>query len=117
MCVNLGGYQLFLKMGNGSEWYVHIKKGNTPHQNKRNPYILNGLYPSSVLLRQRFGIETSSCAFCDDTETTDHLFFLCMYSEARQLDVHEWLFPKIPENFSQKDNIYGLLMDNYKDDN
>lgn len=34
------------------------------------------------------------------------------------LDVREWLFPKILhlESFSQKDIIYGLVTDNYKDD-
>lgn len=62
---------------------------------------------NSVLLRQRFGIESSSCVFCDDTETTGYLFFQRMYSEALWLDVHQWLFRKIPhlESFSQKDII------------
>ena len=75
--------------------------------------ILNGVYPSGELLRQRIGIESNNCVFCDDIETSDHLFFQCMFSEALWIDVHDWLHTKIQlEPFSQKDIIYGVIMDN-----
>jgi len=52
--------------------------------------------------------------FCDDVETTEHLFFQCMFSEALWLHTNIWLYPKVLhlENFSQKDIIYGLTLDN-----
>lgn len=53
--------------------------------------ILNGVYPSGELLRQRFGFETNKCEFCDDIETSDHLFFQYMFSEALWTDMHDWL--------------------------
>nr|XP_023666313.1 uncharacterized protein LOC111843186 [Paramormyrops kingsleyae] len=54
--------------------------------------ILNGIYPSNECLRLRFGFDTNKCIFCDDIETTDHLFFHCMYVEALWLDIHDWLY-------------------------
>lgn len=75
--------------------------------------ILNGVYPSSQLLRQRFGFETDNCIFCDENESSEHLFYQCMFTEALWTDIHDWLHTEIRlEPFSQKDIIYGLVMDN-----
>lgn len=39
--------------------------------------VLNGIDPSSEYLRLRCGFDSNKCIFCDDIETTDHLFFHC----------------------------------------
>ena len=42
--------------------------------------ILSNVYPSSELLRKRFGIDHNNCIFCDnDIETTEPLFIDCSY--------------------------------------
>ena len=57
--------------------------------------------------------ETNKCEFCDDIKTCDHLFFQCIFSEALWTDMQDWLHTKIRlEPFSQKDIIYGVVMDN-----
>ncbi len=50
---------------------------------------LNGIFPSSEFLRLRFGFDCYKCIFCDDIETTDHLFFHCMYVDALWSDIHD----------------------------
>ncbi len=79
--------------------------------------MLNGIYPSSEYLRLRFGFDSNKCIFCDDIETMDHLFFLCMYVDALWSDIHDWLYPKVRYlgSFTLKDIIYGLVMNNSKD--
>lgn len=43
----------------------YLKSPQVPKQKKSIFNILNGVYPSSELLQQRFGIETNDCVFCD----------------------------------------------------
>ncbi|KAF7650888.1 hypothetical protein LDENG_00119260 [Lucifuga dentata] len=53
----------------------YLKFPITPKAKELHFKTLNGVYPSSDFLRQRFGFETNNCIFCDECETTDHLFF------------------------------------------
>lgn len=73
----------------------YLKFSISPKAKEINFKILNGVYPSSEILRQRFEIGTNKRVFCDDIETTNHLFFKCMYSEAFWLDLHNWFNPRI----------------------
>ena len=53
----------------------YIKFPLSPQIKEIHFKILNGIYPSSEYLRLRFGFDSNQCIFCDDIETTDHLFF------------------------------------------
>lgn len=60
------------------------------------------------LVRLRFGFECN-CCFCDvSVETTEHIFFKCVYTWE---DVHFWLFSKVSYlvDFTKKDSIFGIL--------
>lgn len=109
--------ELFSKCTIHSLWTKYFKFSILPKAKEIHFKILNAVYPSSDLVWQRFGIETNNCVICDDNETTDHLVFHCMYSEALWLDIHDWLYPKVFHlmNFSLKDIIYGCVMDNNED--
>ena len=85
----------------------------TPKIKEMHFKILNGVYPSNEFLRQRFGFETNKCTFCEDIETTDHLFFQCVFTEALWTDIHDWLHTKILlEPFLHKDILYGFVSEN-----
>lgn len=75
--------------------------------------IFSGVYPSKDFLTKRFGFDDNCCSFCEENiESTDHLFFECIFSKCFWDDVHYWLFPKIPNlpDFSNKDIIFGTLL-------
>uniref|UniRef100_A0A669EBX3 Reverse transcriptase domain-containing protein n=1 Tax=Oreochromis niloticus TaxID=8128 RepID=A0A669EBX3_ORENI len=74
--------------------------------------ILSGVYPSKEFLRRRFAIDDNCCSFCNgDIESTEHLFYDCIFCKALWNDVHYWLFPKIPNllEFSKNDIMFGSL--------
>lgn len=74
--------------------------------------ILSGLYPSSDFIHTRFGYDKDFCCFCNvDTESTDHLFFECIYSLTFWEDVHFWLISKVPlfTDFTKKNIIFGII--------
>lgn len=75
--------------------------------------ILNGIYPSNEFLRLRFGFDANSCVFCEDIETTEHLFFHCTFTDALWSDIHDWLQSSIPlVPFVKNDIIYGIILQN-----
>uniref|UniRef100_A0A1A8EWE2 Reverse transcriptase domain-containing protein n=1 Tax=Nothobranchius korthausae TaxID=1143690 RepID=A0A1A8EWE2_9TELE len=91
----------------------YLKFPITPKAKEVHFRVLNDVYPSGEFLRQRCGFDTNKCAFCDDIETSVHLFFQCIYSEALWNDIHDWLYTKIRiEPFSENDVIYGAILDN-----
>ena len=65
----------YLEGVNQKQNHSHTKNKNIwfPYYPTKEIYImiLNGVYP---LLQLQFPIATDKCAFCDDTETTDHFF-------------------------------------------
>ena len=68
--------------------------------------ILNKIYPSADFLSKRFGFEKKNCFFYNEhTETTNHLFCECMYTEAFWDDLHHWLFKYIPTPAFECKNI------------
>ena len=74
--------------------------------------VFNDIYPSSNLLRQRFNLDSQNCLFCDEhTETTDHLFFTCTFSNTFWKDLYVWLEPKVPSlpHFTNRDITFGIL--------
>lgn len=77
--------------------------------------ILNRIYPSAEFLSKRFGFENNNCSFCNEhTETTDHLFWECMYSEAFWDDLHHWLSKYVPVPAFECENIlYGFVINNF----
>lgn len=98
----------------------YLKLPISPKAKEVHFKILSGVYPSREFLRHRFAIENNSCSFCDgDIESTEHLFFECMYCKALWEDVHYWLFPKIPNllEFSKNDIIFGTIQKEKKFEN
>lgn len=74
--------------------------------------ILNGIYPSSELLRKRFNFEQNNCVFCEnDIETTEHLFYHCIYTRTFWDDLWDWLSTRIQlQNTLDWDTVvFGLL--------
>uniref|UniRef100_A0A1A8L6V8 Reverse transcriptase domain-containing protein n=1 Tax=Nothobranchius pienaari TaxID=704102 RepID=A0A1A8L6V8_9TELE len=91
----------------------YLKFPITPKAKEIHYRVLNDVYPSGEFLRQRCGFETNKCVFCDDIETSVHLFFQCIYSEALWTDIHDWLYTKMRiEPLSENDVIYGAILDN-----
>ncbi|KAF7643665.1 hypothetical protein LDENG_00235560, partial [Lucifuga dentata] len=90
----------------------------TPKAKELHFKTLNGVYPSSDFLRQRFGFETNNCIFCDECETTDHFFFECIHSKTLWQDIHDWLHPNIFDlhDFTKENIIFGLSVINKKDE-
>lgn len=71
--------------------------------------ILNNIYPSNELLRLRFNVNHNNCCFCDnEIETTDHLFFHCVYSATFWEDLQDWLSTKIL--YSSQEKILYLVI-------
>ena len=81
--------------------------------------ILSNIFPSRDLLRQRFSLDNNNCTFCDnDIETTDHLFFYCVYSGTFQEDLQDWISTRIflIHPLTREDIIFGTtLKDNISD--
>lgn len=74
--------------------------------------ILSGVYPSKEFLRRRFAIDDNCCSFCNGViESTEHLFYDCIFCKALWIVVHYWLLPKIPNllEFSKNDIMFGSL--------
>lgn len=75
--------------------------------------IINGIYPSREFLSCRFGLEVNNCSFCtDQIETTDHIFFDCIYACAFWEDFHYWLFPKFEDLpvFNKENVLFGIFV-------
>jgi len=67
---------------------------------------MNNIYPSNELLKMRFGIDHNNCAFCEtEIETTDHLFFHCIYSGTLWEDLQDWLSTKIQLTPLARENV------------
>ena len=67
---------------------------------------MNNIYPSNELLKMRFGIDHNNCAFCEtEIETTDHLFFHCIYSGTLWEDLQDWLSTKIQLTPLKRENV------------
>ncbi len=77
---------------------------------------MNNIYPSNDLLRKRFGIDHNNCIFCEtEIETTNHLFFHCIYSGTFWEDLQDWLSSKIQlVPLTREDVVFGI---NTKDTN
>lgn len=76
--------------------------------------VLNGIYPSADFLCKRFGFENGNCSFCNEqNETTDHIFYECMYTNAFWDDLHHWLSKYIPVPDIQLQNVlFGFIINN-----
>lgn len=76
--------------------------------------ILNEIYPSGELLRVQFNIEQNNCIFCDsEIETTEHLFYQCMYTNTFWEDFVDWLSTKIQlqqDTFTLDNIIFGVIL-------
>ena len=73
--------------------------------------ILNNIYPSNELLRRRFGIDHNNCSFCDtEIESTDHLFFDCLYTMTFWEDLQDWLSTKIQllNPLTRENIVFGI---------
>ncbi|XP_013856001.1 uncharacterized protein LOC106511813 [Austrofundulus limnaeus] len=76
--------------------------------------IVNGIYPSADFLFKRFGFESTNCSFCKEhIETTNHIFYECIYTCAFWEDLHHWLSKhmQIPD-LRIENIIFGFIIDN-----
>ena len=90
---------------------LYLKEPVCPKMKEIHFKSLKGIYPSSDLLHKRFKLELTRCVFCDEAfESTDHLFFSCVYSNTFWSDITDWLESKIQNitNFTEKDVLCGL---------
>uniref|UniRef100_A0A3Q3ASU9 Reverse transcriptase domain-containing protein n=1 Tax=Kryptolebias marmoratus TaxID=37003 RepID=A0A3Q3ASU9_KRYMA len=89
---------------------AYLKYPLSPKAKEVNFKILNNIFPSRELLRQRFNFDTNSCTFCDnDIETTDHLFFFCMHTGTFWGNFQDWISTKLflSHPLKREDIIFG----------
>ena len=92
----------------------YISYPTSPKTKKVHLKILSNVYPSSEFLRRRFGFDHNNCISCDnDMETTEHLFFECIYAAMFWSELHVWLSAKIQGlcHFKKEHIIFGINME------
>lgn len=94
---------------------LYLKLPIQPKAKETHFKILNGIYPSKELLRNRFNIDDNKCSFCEnDIETIDHIFYECNKTHIFWNNLEKWIKQKIvfSESISRDMITFGILLKN-----